>query len=353
VWPKTPQAHVFLWAEEAWAQGQHAPHEKNLTLIFINGSDVYLKKFHWVAPHMMNKFLSIIISLSALLICCGKPVTDTAKPIIAVSIPPQKFFAQKIAGDLFEIMVMMPPGSSPHTYEPKPSQMALLSKAKLYLSIGVEFEKAWLERLSGSYPQLTITATDSGVTKLPMESGEESIDPGNTSHHLENEGQGAQGALDPHIWLSPELVKQQAATITRALCRLDPAHAALFNRNDSLFSLELSLLQDTIRQLCATRKQSGPFLVFHPSWGYFAHEFGLRQVSIEVQGKEPNPRELGAILTLARKSGIKTIYVQPQFSRRIAQIIAAQIGAQVVIADPLALDWETNLLQCARALEAR
>jgi zinc transport system substrate-binding protein len=188
-----------------------------------------------------------------------------------------------------------------------------------------------------------------------MESGEVSIDPGNTPHHPGNEGQGAQGSLDPHIWLSPELVKQQAATMTRALSKIDPAHAGLFAKNDSLFSLELSALQDTIRRILSKRKQDQgmPFLVFHPAWGYFAHEFGLRQVSIEVQGKEPNPRELGAILTMARKNGIKTIYVQPQFSRRTAQIIAAQIGAQVVIADPLALDWETNLLQCARALEAR
>lgn len=298
---------------------------------------------------MMNKFFSIIIPLSALLLFCGKPVTDAAKPIIAVSIPPQKFFVEKIAGDLFEIMVMMPPGSSPHTYEPKPSQMASLSKAKLYLSIGVEFEKAWLGRLSRSYPQMAIVATDSGIPKMAMQDGlEGSSNVGATPH-----GHETHGTLDPHIWLSPELVKQQAATMTSALCRIDPAHAALFNKNDSLFNLELSLLQDTIRQLCARRKQSGPFLVFHPSWGYFAYEFGLRQVSIEVQGKEPNPRELGAILTLARKSGIKAIYVQPQFSRRIAQIIATQIGAQVVIADPLALDWETNLLQCARALETR
>jgi zinc transport system substrate-binding protein len=298
---------------------------------------------------MTNRYFFIIgISLLAIAASCEKPVAHDVKPIIAVSIPPQKFFVEKIAGDLFDVMVMLPPGVSEHTYEPKPSQMVELSKAKLYLSIGMEFEKAWLERLSASYPHLAIAATDSGISKLPMESGEASA--GTTSAHLdEHEG------LDPHIWLSPELVKQQASTITRALCKIDPAHAVLFAKNDSLFNRELSALQDTIRRILSTTRQGpmAPFLVFHPAWGYFAHEFGLHQVSIEVQGKEPTPRELNAIMALARQSGTKTIYVQPQFSRQTAQVIAAEIGAKVAIADPLAEAWETNLVQCARALETR
>lgn len=288
---------------------------------------------------MTNRILLITsVSLIAIFLSCQKPAVENHKPIIAVSIPPQKYFAQKIAGDLFDVIVMIPPGASPHTYEPKPTQMIALSKAKLYFSIGLEFEKAWLKRLLTSYPHMAFVATDSGIEKIPME------DCGHGDHD-------SPGSLDPHIWLAPALVKLQAATMTQALCKIDPAHAALFITNDSLFGLELSAMQDTIRQIFAHKKQDRPFLVFHPSWGYFAKEFGLRQLSIEVEGKEPTPGELSAILTLARANGVKTIYVQPQFSRRTAQIIADDIGAHVMLADPLAIDWKTNLLQCARALE--
>jgi zinc transport system substrate-binding protein len=296
---------------------------------------------------MIKKSLSIIIpSLLILFIFCAKPTPQTSKPVIVVSIPPQKFFVEKIAGNLFDILVMLPPGASPHTYEPKPSQMAALSKAKLYLSIGVEFEKAWLEKLVTSCPQLTVVGTDSGIHKIPLRDECDEPSHAGTTRHGEHTG------LDPHIWLSPELVKQQAATITGALCAVDPAHVPLFAKNDSLFIRELSDLQDSLRRILA-HGHDKPFLVFHPSWGYFASEFGLRQVSIEVQGKEPTPRELGNIIALARGSGIRTIYVQPQFSRHTAQVIAAQINATVLTADPLSEAWETNLVRCARALEAQ
>jgi zinc transport system substrate-binding protein len=288
---------------------------------------------------MPNRYFSIIsIALLSIVFSCGKPAVENHKPIIAVSIPPQKYFVEKIADGLFDVIVMIPPGASPHTYEPRPSQMIALSKATLYFSIGLEFEKAWLKRLNKSYPQMTFVAADSGIEKISME------DCGHGDH-------GSPGSLDPHIWLAPALVRQQAATITRALCKIDPAHAALFTANDSLFGFELSAMHDTIRQILAHTKQGRPFLVFHPSWGYFAKEFGLRQISIEVEGKEPTPGELSTTLALARSSGIKTIYVQPQFSRRTVQIIANELGAHVMIADPLALDWKMNLLQCARALE--
>jgi zinc transport system substrate-binding protein len=289
--------------------------------------------------------------LASLFLFCGKGPEPLSRPIIAVSIAPQKFFVEKIAGNLFDIMVMLPPGASPHTFEPKPSQMAALSKATLYLSIGVEFEKAWLDRIAESCPKMVIAATDSGIEKIALQDGENEEPSVHgrsavTGHH-EHEG------LDPHIWLAPSLVRQQAAAITRALCRIDPSHSALFEKNDSLFGAELSLLQDTIRQILAAGKPGRSFLVFHPSWGYFAKEFGLKQVSIEVQGKEPTPRELAAILDMARSTNTTAIYTQPQFSQRTAQTIAAEIGARVVIADPLDSAWETNLVQCAKALGGR
>jgi zinc transport system substrate-binding protein len=285
---------------------------------------------------MKKTHLSPLIFLSlSLLLSCGKSPTDSVKPVVAVSIPPQKYFVEKIAGDLVDVLVMVPPGASPHTYEPKPSQMAILSKAKVYFAIGIALEKAWIGLLAKTCPAMTIVHTDSGIQKIAFH------DP-----DARENGEG----LDPHIWLSPELVKQQAAAITDALCRMDTLHASLFRKNDSLFMVHIDTLQQDIRRTLSSLTSNRRFMVFHPAWGYFAQEFGLVQIAIEVEGKEPSPAELGRVFDIAKKDSIKTIYVQPQLSKRSAQIIAAEIGAHVAVADDLAEEWAANLLRCAEAI---
>jgi zinc transport system substrate-binding protein len=284
---------------------------------------------------MKNRYLPLFAAAaSAMFLYCGKADRGPQKPIIAVTIPPQKFFVEKIAGDLFSVLVMVPPGASPHTYEPKPAQMAALAKADHYFTIGTEFEKAWLGRLATTVPRLSITATDSGIDKITVSSED--------AHDREG--------VDPHIWLSPELVKLQAATITRALCASFPEHAVLFKHNDSQFLREIISLQDSIKRTLSGHRDNTTFLVFHPAWGYFAREFGLKEVAIEVDGKEPSPREMTAITDLARAQDVTTIYVQPQFSRRSADIIAREIGATVAEADDLAEVWDANLFHFAKEI---
>ncbi len=290
---------------------------------------------------MTSKSLVLaIILLAALFTGCDRSSPDGV-PVVAVSIAPQKYFVDKIARNLVSVLVMVPPGVSEHTYEPRPHQMTSLSRASLYFSIGIEFEHAWLERLSGTYPQLRVVHTDSGIAKRSIEAP---IYIGDRSGVVGEEG------LDPHIWLSPELVKTQATTITAALCTAFPLHATEFRANDSLFMLEIDSLQNEIKTLFAQKNGLCPFMVFHPAWGYFAHEFGLRQVAIEVEGKEPSAHTLGSIFDYARTGHISTIFVQPQFSRQTAEIIAHEIGARVAVADPLAADWAANLLTFTKNL---
>jgi zinc transport system substrate-binding protein len=291
---------------------------------------------------MTSKSLVFLLAaMAALFSGCGSPTPKGSVPVVAVSIAPQKYFVGKIARDLVSVMVMVPPGVSEHTYEPKPLQMASLSRAALYFSIGIEFEHAWLARLAGTYPRLRVVPTDSGIVKRPLE---EPVAIGQPADTNEREG------LDPHIWLSPELVKKQAATITDALCASFPVHAAEFRTNDSSFMVEIDSLQNEIRALLAQKKGPCPFMVFHPAWGYFAREFGLKQLAIEIGGKEPSARTLGMVMDYARGNRIETIYVQPQFSRQTADIIATEIGARVAIADPLAADWADNLRSFAQKL---
>ena len=255
---------------------------------------------------------------------------------IAVSIQPQAYFVQKIGGDFVSVTVLVPPGANPATYEPKPTQMVSVSASKVYFAIGVPFEQAWLPKFSSVNPSLTIIYTDAGIEKIPMHSVHHH---GVSGHRMKDRG-GAM--LDPHIWLSPPLVKIQAEHILNGLKQSDPIHAKRYETNFFQFSEEIDRLDADLRRLFSDLGQVR-FLVFHPSWGYFAETYGLEQIPIEFEGKAPKPAVLQALIKAARSSDIKVVFVQPQFSTRSAETIAAAIGGKVMIADPLAADWEENL----------
>ena len=255
---------------------------------------------------------------------------------VFVSVVPQKYFLEKIGGKHLRVHVMVPPGASPATYEPKPGQMTALSTAKGYFSIGVPFEKVWLPRFTRLFKQLPVIQTDAGIAKEPLWEGE-----GTSAKEAEG--------LDPHIWTSPPLVMLQAWTIMDALCRIDPSHTKDYETNYRAFINELVDLDLEIRKILLPRSRGKHFLVFHPSWGYFARAYGLKQIAIEKEGKAPGPRHLEELIALAKKEKIRAVFTQPQFSRKSAQILSQAIGARIVSADPLAEDWAQNLKKVAIA----
>ena len=161
---------------------------------------------------------------------------------------------------------------------------------------------------------------------------------------------------DPHIWLAPQLVKVQARCICDALVKMDPAHETTYSVNYQAFVNELTTVHDTICRILecdSPGRREKTFMVFHPSWAYFAREFGLRQIAIEIEGKEPGPRQLETVFNQALQNDIHCIFVQPQFSRQSAQAIARQLKARVLVADDLAYDWTGNLLFVAKAIARR
>ena len=192
-----------------------------------------------------------------------------------------------------------------------------------------------MEKISDANPGMKIVYTQQGIKKIPMASFP---NPQNTQHRKTHR----HGILDPHIWLSPPLVRRQAEHIYRALAEADPLHGAQYEANYHRFIRELEALDTDLRHFFAD-KQGLEFMVFHPSWGYFALAYGLRQVPVEVEGKRPKPGQLKQLIEQARDRGIRVLFVQPQFSRKSADLIARAIGARVVEADPLAEDWEQNL----------
>jgi len=256
---------------------------------------------------------------------------------VFVSIAPQKYFVEQIGGEFVDVRVMVEPGASPATYEPSPGQMAGLSRARIYFSIGVPFENAWLEKIAAANPGMGVVRTDLEIRKAPME-----------SHH--DHGGNHEGILDPHTWLAPPLVKLQARAILEALQETDPARHGEYQAGHDEFVRRVDELDAHLRSLFAG-KEGLRFLVFHPAWGYFARAYGLQQVPIEMEGKHPKPSQLKELIASARSKDFRVVFVQPQFSTRSAEVIAREIQGEVAFADPLAEDWEANLRRVAEKFE--
>lgn len=277
---------------------------------------------------------------------------DGGQLTIFVSIDPQAYFVERLAGGRARVEVLVGPGQNPHAYEPTPHQMAALAAARVYFRIGLGFEEALVPKLRGAFRELEIVDTRAGIRLRQMESGH------GCDHHAEaaehdhahDHAHGPAGD-DPHTWLDPRLVQTQARTMCDVLCRIDPARAEEYRRNLTDFLADLDALNARLAEALAPVRGKEIF-VFHPAFGYFADAYGLRQAPIEVQGKEPSPKDVAALIELARARGVRVIFVQPQFSTRTAEIIAREIGGAVVPLDDLARDYLSNMESMARQVRA-
>ncbi len=265
---------------------------------------------------------------------------------IYVSILPQKYFIERIGGEQVDVSVMVQAGHSPATYEPTPSQMAKLSQVTLYFRIGVAFEDVWLPKLQQNNPQLIIIDARQGIELQTMPDIEEVLAEHHEDEHHEDEHH-HHGAFDPHIWLNPRLVKIMAQQILQQLIKYDPTRQALYQQNHAQFVQELEQVDTEIQTILA-KIEHRKFMVFHPSWGYFAQAYHLQQIPIEIKGKSPNPKDLAHLIHYAKQHKIKVIFVQKQFSQKAAQAIANSTQAQLISVDPLALNYLENLVQTAK-----
>ena len=297
---------------------------------------------------IMRHFMTFCISFVCLLVFCS-PLVAGDKPTVFVSILPQKYFVEQLADDLVDVEVMVKPGASPATYEPKVSQMRKLASSAIYFSIGVPFERAWLERIAGVNSHMRIARTDAGIEKIAMEKHLHDHDAEHSGHgDDEDEAYGGTGddGLDPHIWLSPALVREQAATIATALIELLPAESQKIDANLQSFYDRIEQLDVELKGILKD-KTGMRFMVFHPSWGYFAQTYGIKQIPIEFEGKGPKSSQLKDLILFAREQEIHVIFAQPQFSTKSAQLVAREIKGQVITVDPLAENWLKNMKQVA------
>jgi zinc transport system substrate-binding protein len=286
-----------------------------------------------------TKLIRFCFLALGLLLSCAAYAGERLK--VAVSIIPQEKLVQLIAGGLVEVQLMAQPGDSPATYEPNPKQMADLSQADFYYRIGVPFEQIWIQRILSTYPNLPILDARADIRLRAIERSEHEHDHHGHSHE--------EGELDPHIWLSPPLIKVMAKGLRDKLIEIDPTHSDVYIKNHAKLDKSLDTLDADIRKILSNKK-SDKFMVYHPSWGYFADAYGLQQIPIESEGKEPGAKALANLIEKAKQNRISAIFVQKQFSQQQAKAVARAIEGSVVALDPLSEDYPENLRDVAKAM---
>lgn len=285
--------------------------------------------------------------------------------VIACTIPPQEELITAVTGDTAHVIVMVPPGASPHTFEPSPSQIATLESADLYIALGsgIEFENRWLDRIRGMYPHLKIVNLSENLSLLPAEdhTHEEDlhVEQVHEDHdeHEQQEGHGAdahkhEGGLDPHVWLSLKNAARMVETIADVLSAENPEMKETYTENRDRYLGRISAVDESIRTSLSDL-QNRKILVYHDAFGYFCRDYDLTQITVEVFGKEPSARTLAGIIETARKEGITIIFMQPEFSTKGADTLAAELSATVVLISPLAGDYLDNMQYIAERIAGR
>ena len=280
-----------------------------------------------------------LIYILTLFICCacGHTPQQSEKPVITVTLEPLRYFTEAIAGDCFEVVSMVPKGSSPESYDPTPQQLVNLSKSQAYLRIGyIGFEQAWMKKLEANYPTMKVYDTSKGVDLIRTEGHWH----GNHYH---------EGGVEPHIWNSTQNASVIADNIYAALCEMDADHQPEYKQRLDSLKQVIARTDADVRTLLANADST--FLIYHPALSYFARDYGLHQISIEEGGKEPSPATLKTLIETCRREGAQVIFVQQEFDQRNAQLIADELGIEIVPINPLSHDWAEEMLRVANALK--
>ncbi len=310
---------------------------------------------------MSKKNIILFSAITMILIISGcsrnndKQIPESSRLKIFTSILPQKYFVERIGGDNVDVSVLVQPGKSPATYEPTPSQVIELSSADIFFSIGVPFEKGFLESIRESLDEIYMKDVSDRVNKREIvkhshDEEEDHIEGHEDEHDQDEDEHEHGGGKDPHIWLSVNASKIMAENIYLSLSDKDPENREYYRENYNKLISELDKSGADIAEMLAPYKGMR-FFVFHPSFGYFADDYGLEQVAIESGGKEPSPAYLEKIISEAKEEGVKVIIAQPEFSRKSAEVIADAIDGEVLLLNPLDPDYFNTLKSIAEGIE--
>lgn len=278
----------------------------------------------------MKNVFWILLFLSQIAFC------KEPRQIIVVSIPMQQEFVQKIAGGKYKVLPLIQSGINPHDFEPKFSDVANLNSALAYFGIGIEFEKIWLPRFKAQNKTMEIYDNSLGIAKIHS----------SHSHTKNDKDFDAEG--DTHIWLSTQNAKQIASNIYKALQALDPK--ADYAKGYQSLITEIDQTDTQLKQILSALEEHQKFVVFHPMLGYFAKDYHLEEIAIEIEGKSPKMQEMIQVIQIIKENQLKIIFAQPEFSTKAAEFIAKESGAQLGFFSPLKTPWSENLLNFAQTL---
>ncbi len=262
---------------------------------------------------------------------CSKSRPDAGKIGVVVTIAPLAEFAEKIGGDKVIVSAMVPPGASPHTYEPTPNQLVDVSRAYMYVKVGspIEFELVWLDKILSPNRDMPVVDASAGITLVSMD------DHG--------------GGYDPHTWVSPKNAKIMVENICRDLISVDAKNKEYYTNNKNTYIEELNILDNEIKRMLSG-KTNRRFMVYHPAWGYFAEAYDLEQIPVEQEGKEPTAQGIKNLIDQAKANNIKVVFASPQFNTASAEVIAREIGGRMVLISTLEKNYVANIRKVAKAL---
>ena len=281
----------------------------------------------------MKRIFSLVLFILIIAGCTHRTV-DQGQGVITVSIEPFRFFTSEIAGDSYSINVIVPPGASPATYEPPPAVIKGISNSDMMIINGyLGFEMAWIDRMIGLNEKVKVLKLADSQDLIASDS------------HRHNDITHYTG-VDPHFWVSPLCARIIARDIRDFLVKNDPDREEIYNSNYMRLD---SLILDTDSYIRSILSDSGKksFMIFHPSLTYFARDYGLEQIAVETEGKEPSPSELKELIDNGREKNLKTIFVQREFDMKNARLIGKEIGAETVVIDPLSNEWVGSLKEIA------
>jgi zinc transport system substrate-binding protein len=325
-----------------------------------------------VQGRSFNRPLPLLVSLLALLLltagCAREPEEKGAPVTVAVSIAPQAYLVERIGAPHIKALTLVQPGQSPHSYQPSDSQVSRVMQSRVYLKMGVPFERGkWFKAIEQSGKEIPVTDMREGISLRKIDApckedhdaqdhahcgdeacGEEHAHEGTDAYS--EEGHAHEG-LDPHIWLAPALLKKQARTVARTLQELDPVHRGEFEANLATLLDDLDRLDEEIKEILAPFAGKSLFL-YHPAWGYFCDAYAIEQVAIEFEGKEPSDEELTGLQKRLRSEDAKVIFVQPQIAGSSARAIAEVLDVEIRMLDPLVRDVIENLRTVAKTIAA-
>lgn len=278
----------------------------------------------------MNRYFCYILVLFSLwLSSCSAPKRDGNRRVVTVTIEPLRYFAERIAGDRFDVRTMVPAGGNPETYEPSAQQMVDLSRSDLYVKVGnIGFERTWMQRLAANAPRTLIIDSSEGI--VPACS--------------------ADGTEDPHTWMSAANAQIIAGNICKALIRIDGRDSLYFVRNLETLRRDIRQVDAQIRKTLAG-SHTRAFLIYHPILTYFARDYGLTQIPMEQEGKEPSASQLQAVITEARRLGVSTFFVQQEFANRNVDVVSRGVPARREQIDPLGYQWDREMKKVASLIK--